>query len=249
MKTRIVAASVHLLISAAVISIFLLLVYFVWYPYPFDQIHSVFDVVKLIIGVDLVLGPLLTLIIYDIGKPRSELIRDISLIVLVQLAALVWGAHITLKVRPMYASILDGTVYSVTRVDIGDDTLSGALALPSFWEKPKFVFIKPLDEKQAVQHVVDMVTKGGRDVMYQTQRYLPVLDFRAQVIEQAMDVAEFVAQGDNQQILNDFLQRHGGAAKDYILFPVENAQYRATIALRRDSLEVVGLLGKVRTEY
>ncbi len=249
LRQRIIASALHLLGSAVVISVFLLFVYFVWYPYPFDEIHSVITVLQLVIFVDLVLGPSITLIIFNTKKPRPELIRDLSLVILIQVAALGWGMYNTIKVRPLYGVILDGTVYSVTGTDVGEIRLQQGVATPSLWKGPKLVFIKPLAAEEVTQHVFDLVTKGGRDVMYQTERYLPLESNRKELTAQALDVSEFVSKADNQKKMDAFLREFGGKAGDYLFFPVENMQYRATVALHGESLEVVGLVGEVSVQY
>ena len=100
LKTRVIAAGLHFIVSFIVISIALSIIYFIWYPKPFYIIHSVFDAVKVALIVDLVLGPFLTFVVFNLSKPRLELIRDLSIIVLLQVVALSWGLHITHKMRP-----------------------------------------------------------------------------------------------------------------------------------------------------
>ena len=66
--SRFKAASVHFLISVAVFSIFLVFVFFIWYAYPFNLTQGVAEIVYLMAGVDIVLGPLLTLVVFNTAK-------------------------------------------------------------------------------------------------------------------------------------------------------------------------------------
>ena len=71
MKTRLYAGAVHFVLSACFISLFVSMAYFVWYPAPLYSIHSVFDVIKIALSVDLNLGPLLTMVVFSATKPRA----------------------------------------------------------------------------------------------------------------------------------------------------------------------------------
>ena len=85
-------AVTHFLISAAVVGTFVAFVLFVLYPSPLSWLEGVTLVLLLVIAVDLCLGPLLTAIVSSPLKPRRELVRDLTAIGVVQLAALGYGA-------------------------------------------------------------------------------------------------------------------------------------------------------------
>ena len=86
MLSKLRAFAVHLCGSVAIISLYLLLVFLVWYPYPYFAIEKVWDVIRVVIGVDIFIGPLLTLVVYRAGKPSLKF--DLTAIIAVQLAAL-----------------------------------------------------------------------------------------------------------------------------------------------------------------
>src|SRR5437762_10459463 len=54
----------HLLSSAVIVSAVCVLVFFVWYPHPYFRISGAWNPLRVLIGVDLVLGPLLTLLVF-----------------------------------------------------------------------------------------------------------------------------------------------------------------------------------------
>lgn len=96
------AAPIHLgisaVIAAAVFSTMLLL----WYPRPFFQAAGGQTLLLLLIGVDVVVGPLLTLLVFD---PRKKhLLFDLAVIAVLQLAALAYGAWIMFNARPAYVA-------------------------------------------------------------------------------------------------------------------------------------------------
>ena len=76
--------------------------WFGWYRWPGWYLSGVLHVVGIVVLVDVVLGPTLTLIIANPAKPRSELTRDLAIIVSVQLVALIYGATTLWEGRPLY---------------------------------------------------------------------------------------------------------------------------------------------------
>lgn len=96
--TRLNAFAIHLAIS---LLIFFILLYFIlvqWYPEPLFTTDGGWRVIRIIAGVDLILGPLLTLIVFKAGKPGLKF--DLSMIALFQALALSWGIWTTYNERP-----------------------------------------------------------------------------------------------------------------------------------------------------
>jgi hypothetical protein len=203
------------------------------------------DAVKILIGVDIVLGPLMTLIIFNVRKPRKELVRDLSVIVLVQIAALSWGIHTTYKVRPVFVVLHADTMYSVARNDITSESGDGDIAMPTFWQRPRQAYIPDLDPKEAVQHVTDMLTKGLPDIQNQMSRYLPVAEHKEEVLKDAMDMTAFLEKAENKLHLAAFIQCHGGTRDSYAFYPLEYGPFRAIVGVDREDLSLTGLLTPV----
>ena len=61
----------HFCLSALIVLTVLTVILAVWYPGPFFQIIGAFEVIKILIAVDLVLGPLLTLILFKPGSSNT----------------------------------------------------------------------------------------------------------------------------------------------------------------------------------
>ncbi len=99
---RLKAAGIHLGLSLAVALLAALLVFYVWYPYPYRNISGGRELFLLVVAVDVVMGPLLTLAVFNLTKPRKELIRDLTVIGLLQTAALVYGLWTVSAARPVY---------------------------------------------------------------------------------------------------------------------------------------------------
>lgn len=93
------AFAIHLLLSLVFFLIVLLLITEFWYPGFLFQSSAGWDAVSLIVGIDLILGPLLTLIVFDTNK--ASLKKDLLVILAVQLTALSAGSYTIWHTRPI----------------------------------------------------------------------------------------------------------------------------------------------------
>lgn len=98
---RFLAAGLHLLVCGAVAAAAAVLVFGVWYPWPYRVVSGGQDLFLLVVSVDVVLGPLLTFTVFNVAKPRAELRRDLAVILLLQSAGLLYGLHTVYEVRPV----------------------------------------------------------------------------------------------------------------------------------------------------
>lgn len=93
----------HLLASAFVALLTAGVVFLFWYPGLYRALLGVAGVYLIIVLVDVVCGPLLTMVLANPAKSRRELITDVSLVALVQIAALLFGLHVVWSARPVLA--------------------------------------------------------------------------------------------------------------------------------------------------
>lgn len=119
-------ALIHLGISALVAALAALLVFAVWYPYPYRSISGGRELFTLLISVDVVIGPALTFVVFNPRKPHTELFRDLLLIALVQLSALAYGLYSVHAARPVFLSYEGNRFRVVSAAEIDPDTLSEA---------------------------------------------------------------------------------------------------------------------------
>jgi hypothetical protein len=99
---RIRASAIHLGLSVLVAVFAGLLVFGVWYPYPYREISGGRELFLILVAVDVVLGPLITLAIFNRAKPWPELRRDLAIVVLLQLGALGYGMWTVFAARPVH---------------------------------------------------------------------------------------------------------------------------------------------------
>lgn len=147
LRAGLVAATTHFVFSVLVAVGVGALVFGLWYPAPYHQLAGGQELFWLVMGVDVVCGPLLTLVMFNPAKPRSELVRDIGLVILIQLGALAYGMQSVAQARPVWLAF-EGNRFRVVCVpDLADQKLDEApegLQQLS-WTGPKLLAVKLTD--------------------------------------------------------------------------------------------------------
>lgn len=116
------AFAVHMAISLAIFFILLVCITQYWYPGILFDTGNGWKAVGMIVGIDLVLGPLLTLIVFNHNK--NSLKFDLTIIALVQTAALIYGTWTIHQTRPIALAFINDsflTIFSST--DMADEVL------------------------------------------------------------------------------------------------------------------------------
>lgn len=98
----------------------------------------------IIVAVDVVCGPLLTAVLFNPKKPRWELITDLGLVAVIQMAALAYGVYTLAMARPVYLVYEVDRFRVVSVADVQPDQLKpelgGLHVLP--WTGPKVIGVR-----------------------------------------------------------------------------------------------------------
>jgi hypothetical protein len=129
MNRRFRAALIHLILSAAVAGAVAWLVFLLWYPAPYRVVSGGQELFLLVMFVDVTLGPLLTLTVFNPKKASPELRRDLAVVGLLQLAGLAYGLDAVAQARPV-ATVLeeDHRVRVIRAFDLAPEELAKAPA-------------------------------------------------------------------------------------------------------------------------
>jgi len=170
MQFRFRAFALHLLGSLLALSLILGSLYLGWYRWPGWYLADVVRVVMVMTGVDLVAGPLLTLIIANPSKTRRDLTRDVGVIVAIQLFALIYGFVSLWNGRPLYYAFSETQLQLVQAYDInaGETALAlqqNAALAPHWYSLPRWIWAPlPQDANESAKIVASAVA-GGDDVI------------------------------------------------------------------------------------
>ena len=121
------ASGIHAAISLVLAAAVGALVFGVWFAYPYRDLAGGQHLFWIIVGVDVVCGPLLTLVLFNPRKSRRELTLDLSLVALIQLGALVYGLYSLSLARPVVLAFEVDRFVAVAPADIDRNDLPHAL--------------------------------------------------------------------------------------------------------------------------
>ena len=189
-KNRLRASVIHLAISLAIASLAALLVFGWWYPHPYRDLSGGRELFTLVVAVDVVLGPLITLVIFNAAKTRRHLLMDFSVIGLLQVAALTYGLWTVFVARPVHLVFEYNRMAVVHAVDIEPSLLSQAppdlQTLP--WRGPTLLSLRPLQGNEVIESVLQAV--GGIAQAAQPNLWQPYDAARADILRESRPVAQ-----------------------------------------------------------
>lgn len=142
LKTKSKALAVHFGISTLFFLPFLYLIWVHWFPPPFFYTDGGWQGIRIMLFVDLVIGPALTFLIFNPAKSRRAIRFDFACIGLVQAAALVYGYISVESQRIQAVAFYEGEFNAVTKQPFARQSIE-----PSAWDRlgarpPYWVFVR-----------------------------------------------------------------------------------------------------------
>ena len=239
---RFQAFAVHLITSAIVVGSFLALTFFVLYPAPLFQVEGARLAVQVLLGVDIVLGPLLTLIVFKPGKRGLK--YDMAIIIAVQLSAFVYGAHVIIKERPAIVSFAVDRFVVIPEAEIEEmamDKLDGQqVKLKAIG--PTYVYAE-MPENPAEHGLLFGALEGGQDLERRPEFYR---DFHANIarsFDKAIDLQKYVEKFEEaREKVENYLKSSGKSYADIAAFPVAGKHHDMVIVVDKQSKQLAGYI-------
>ncbi|MFZ6643259.1 hypothetical protein ACO0LL_26295 [Undibacterium sp. TC4M20W] len=177
------ASGTHFFLSCMVGLGLLMMCWYMWYPTPMLRAIGGYEIFFLIVGIDVVLGPALTLVVFKPGK--KGLVFDLAVIAVVQVSAFLYGVSTLLEARPAYIAALGKEFQVVQASEITDGSLAkGKTTLP-IWG-PKLVGTKEPTDPADISNVNAMMSFGGNKG-HLTQLHIPYADMKDEILKNAED--------------------------------------------------------------
>lgn len=232
------AAATHFAISFVVGATLLVLFWFVWYPAPTLLAIGGHEIFLLILGIDVVLGPLLTLIVFKSGKKSLKF--DLTTIAVMQVAALSYGVSVLLEGRPAYIAALGDKFQVVQAVEVIDANLEKAnTSLPLFG--PKWVGTKAPTDRLDVD-AVEMITQFGGGAGHLPQLHIPYESMAQDVVKKSrtIDALKALNPGREKEI-DAWLAKHSHSAGSAVYQPLTVRASEYAVLLDAKSGAVLGI--------
>ena len=243
-RDRLRAGSIHFCISALIAAIAALFVFFFWYPAPYREISGGRELFLILITVDVILGPLLTVSIFNRAKPWPVLRRDLAVVGLVQLVALGYGMWTVFVARPVHLVFEYDRFRVVHAIEIPAETLvqapPGLSTLPLFG--PTVLALRPFRDADE-NFKSTLAALEGLPLSARPELWQPYPDARARVIESAKPAALLKKRfPDRAAEIDRAIERTGHAPDAVLYLPLASRKAFWTVLLDASTTEVIGFL-------
>lgn len=245
--TRWQAAGLHASLSAAIGALALMLMLFVWYPGEYFRIAGGSALIVILVGVDIVLGPLLTLVVFN---PMKRLLKlDLALIATVQLAALCYGTWVMFEARPAYLVFVVDRFEVISTIDVSAADRAAA-------KRPEFRAINlgrpllaaaamptdPTERNEVVAAAID-----GVDALLLPRHWVPWAEARERALSRALtlDAMRAVDPAVNGPVFDWTLARLGRSADSLRALGIKAKRGEAVMLLDATSGEPVAMVPAV----
>ena len=181
-KNRYQAFAIHILISLIIFIVLSLIITYLWYPGFLFSTDGGWDGIRLIAGIDFIIGPTLTLIIYNAQKAKLK--QDLFIIGLIQLSCLTFGTWTVYQERPVAVIYSEGTFYAKSQaaLEIHNIDLNKVFALDT--AVPAWIYVD-IPENERSKLVISQLQKGPLYTF--TELYSPYKDNLNKVLKGAVD--------------------------------------------------------------
>ncbi|MFP5384018.1 MAG: hypothetical protein ACLGHG_08110 [Gammaproteobacteria bacterium] len=170
------AFGIHLAISLAILCVLLYVLFMHWFPgYLFDT-DGGWQALQIISGVDLILGPALTLVAASPAKSTKELRKDFTVIGTIQVAALCAGMWLAWANHPAALIWLDGEMYSqpLSAFREHPDALKKIHSMPAAASGgPPQIRVALPDNLDARSEIFRTSVRNASSIMFEADRYRP----------------------------------------------------------------------------
>lgn len=198
-QNRFKASGIHFCISLTIALLAAALVFYLWYPYPYREISGGRELFLLVVTVDVILGPLITLTVFNRAKPWRELRRDLTVIALVQLAALGYGLWTVFLARPVHLVFEYDRFRVVHAIDVPPEMLpmvpDGIDALPL--TGPTLLSLRPFkDDNEKME--ATLAALGGLSLSARPDLWQPYAAAKTKILQEARPVLQLKARFASQ---------------------------------------------------
>ena len=247
-KVAVRAAVIHFLASLLAMSLVVTWVLWRWYPHPYGLISGGFHLLGILLAVDVICGPLLTLVLLNPGKGRRETLVDMLLVIGIQFAALIYGVHAAFEARPLYLVHEVDRFRVISRPDyLGVDvrpvleTLKPEI-VPRWYGGPLVVGIRePLSAEERQTVMLDSVS-GGRDYSQRPEFYIPYDDsYRSKVLGYAQPLRMLIERYPLAAVeATSILRQYDVPMEKAVFLPVQHKQ--DWVVVMDQSARILGFL-------
>lgn len=217
-KDKLRASGIHLALSVVVALASAALVFGLWFPSSYREISGGRELFGLVTLVDMVMGPILTLVVYNRSKSRREKMLDFGLIGALQVAALCYGLWSVAQARPVHLVFAHDRFSIVTAAEVAPEALARApeslRKLP--WTGPTTISLRPLTGNEVFE--ATMAELNGLPAAARPEFWQTYDEGRETVLKVAKPAKELIKRFANQSTEIEYALKSTGYAIDSLAY-------------------------------
>lgn len=240
--TRTKAGLIHFCLSLVIFSIIFFVLFMLWYPEPYFTASGGWQGLKIAASIDLVLGPLLTLIIFNPIKSARELSLDLAVIACLQTAALVWGVMTIYSQRPVAVVYWEDSFMTVDAVDLNRFSYPLEKLHQFSTANPPLIYAEKPADTAGLKQLLAKIRDSQIAPHHQTELYKPLSEHFAEIAPYQLKMDKVLEHNPAlRPLLEDLLTTTHHAQGDLQYFPLR-AKYHDIILAFTPKGELVGHL-------
>lgn len=230
---RLRAAGIHFACSAALVGACVAWLLTQWYPGNLIFAAGALKLLGLIVAIDLILGPLLTCVVFD--RRKKSLPFDLAFIVVLQLAALTYGMYVTYMGRPVFQVFVIDRFELLSAAEV--DAAEYAKAPPQLVRIPfrggplMVAHDPPKDPQQRLE--LTLAGASGFDAKYFLRYYTTLFSMNEAVLKATKPISD-LDQFNSPASVTAAFEKAGLAAADrarYRYLPLQGRQEDLTVLI------------------
>ncbi|MEM6818754.1 MAG: TfpX/TfpZ family type IV pilin accessory protein [Pseudomonadota bacterium] len=219
--SKLKAVALHFAVSFLIVATVFTFIFTQWYPAPFFTISGAASVLPILVGVDLVLGPLLTAIVYRPGKPSLRF--DMTVIAIIQIAALSYGTNILFQERPQYLVFAVDRFVMLPARDLVRDSFAPIEACESSSSPPCVVIAQIPDDLKAREQLMMRALETGVDIERLPEYWVSLAAAPERVLDRSASLNQLAALDPAlQSEIDEIASRQDASAETLRYVPVVN---------------------------
>lgn len=207
MKEKLKAFTIHLSISFCVGLLFSIIIFFIWYPSPLAKATGVTTIFLILLFIDVIIGPLLTFIVYQ--KNKKTLKFDLICIAVIQVAALIYGFNTVYQGKPAWlvfnadrADIVRINELDLRKIAQAKNEYKG----PSLFS-PQWVAAKQPEDIKEKNDITFEAVFAGIDIAQRPELYSPIIESKLEIKSKALNLNELFKYND-RKVTKDILEEY-----------------------------------------
>ncbi|MGI9272039.1 MAG: hypothetical protein ACR2QT_09710 [Woeseiaceae bacterium] len=220
--------------TAGLLLLAFLMVRFLWFPSGYFGISGVAKLFLVLVGVNFVVGPVLSTILFKPGKWGLKF--DLVVVACVEVAILMWGLAEIHERRPAFAVFAVDRFEAVTQSEVDPSQLAASGLDSSTGFAPRLVYAElPTDIDVMNQLIDDTVFLGKKDIDRRPEFWKPYATGMRVIKAAVVPVTDLLLpQDDRATAIQSWLERNDAQAKDYTYLPIQGWSADGIVILHAD---------------